>query len=377
MKQRAIHAAMFLAIFCSPYNQFTYWFSIAVLPLLLYGRPNISCFKLEETKVLYAYVAVAVITFFSSFILLEFYYPSKAACLMLCSCLVNACVLGSVKSGKDLYYLCDGIIIACAIFSLVLFMSVWSGGLTFSYEDENSWLGKNVLSLNIYLGVICSALMLKMTSKQYYLLPFLVFFLIVVMSTSLKVIIASVFLLFVTFTSIQNKMKIMCLVVILTFFYCCKDMLIEFFAYGDGKLIYNRILTLFGFSKYTTMQLEFVDGREELMQSALKIFYENPIGVGLENTRLFMDTYSHNTFIELLCGGSIVLVTAFSVYLFRIIKVIYQKKNENGLFWMSIGIFCSMIFISNAMKIYDSMIALFILFFLARVNNIHDFNNRF
>lgn len=368
MKERIIHSIMFLGLFCAPYNQLLYWAAVTIMPFLLYGFNKRKSISNIEKSILRSYILVGIITLLSGFLLFEFYHPTKAACMMFGSCIVNWCVFKTISDREDLFKLFDGAIIACFIFSIVTFLSLYHGGMAFSFDDEDSWLGKNVISLDFYLGIICSAFMLKISRRQVYWLPLVYFMIFVLLTTSLKIIIGSLFLFAVVFIDVDRKGKLTIFFLALLAGFFFKNLLVDFFESSEGTLIMNRIYTLFGLTRYTTMDLGFVDGREDLMKSALLIFKKYPLGVGLENTRLFMGTYSHNTFVELLCGGSLLLLGSFLLYIYRLMRNVYILGKNTNLRLISIGILISILFISAAMKIYDSTIALFILFLLVKVN---------
>lgn len=361
MKDIIKYSLLFLAIFCSPFNQFTYWAAILLLPFLLFGVKNKGT-KLHPIikNVLRIYLILSIATLCSSFLSFEFYHPCKEATLMLGCYIVGWKTLSKVSSLHDLYKVYDGLIISSMIFAFIVIVKLWHGGPTFDYVDEDSWLAKNVISVNIYSGVIASALRVKLSGNRFYLLPILLLSSVIIMTTSLKIIISVLFIILVLFFNLSKRDKLLSLLGLGILILIYKDRLQGFIESSEVDLLLNRIYTFFGLISFTTMDLSFVDSRKDLMYSALEVFYSNPLGIGLENTRLYMGTYSHNTYIELLCG-SFVLLWIFCIYLSKIIFPIIKLRINNPLFILSIGCIISYLFIGSAMKIYDCIMAIFML----------------
>lgn len=56
-----------------------------------------------------------------------------------------------------------------------------------------------------------------------------------------------------------------------------------------------------------------IEGRVGLAERALQVWYENPLGVGLDNFRLFVGTYSHSNYLEILVSTGVLGLLAYYV----------------------------------------------------------------
>ena len=123
----------------------------------------------------------------------------------------------------------------------------------------------------------------------------------------------------------------------------------------------SRISVLFGGeSTIDYIDTEQVKGfRSALISNGFDIFLENPfLGVGIENTRLIMGTYTHNTFVELLAGGGI-LTFVFFILAMKIVFLTILKIKDSHFRIIVLIVFSSIILIANAQRIYDDRILLF------------------
>lgn len=362
IKDIIIHTIFFLSLFCSPYNQFTYWFVCLVFPLILYKWTSWQrgcCYLKRFVK---SYLVVAVLTFLSSLLMFEFYYPVKTGVLMVSCSLLSWVLLNRIDSKDAAQALNDGIICASIIFSIIAFSCLYNGNNSFEYE-EGGWLGKNVIALNIFIGYVCAIINYLLSRKLIYLVILPLLIVVIFLTTSLKIIVCTVFLLTFLYNwrSIRNNFMLFALFFAIYIF--MGGFIVEYFESGPGLLVKNRFLTMIGLAKYATQDLSFVDSREDLMAKALDVFYNNPFGVGLENTRLFIGTYSHNTFVELLCGGSVFLLGAFLLFIYKCFRSILHFSNNYRT--ILLAVFLVLIFISNAMKIYDSPLAIFTMIYIS------------
>ena len=362
IKDRIIHTIFFLSLFCSPYNQFTYWFACLVLPLILYKWTSwqVGCYYLK--RFVKSYLVVAVLTFLSSLLMFEFYYPVKAGVLMVSCCLLSWTLLNRLDSIDTVQALNDGIICASIVFSIIAFSNLYNGGNSFEYE-EDGWLGKNVIAFNIFIGYVCAIINYRLSRKLIYLVVLSLLIVVIFLTTSLKIIVCAVFLLSLLYNWRSIRNNFMLCVLFITIYILSGEFILEYFESGPGLLVKDRFLTMIGLTKYASQDLSFVDTREDLMAKALDVFYNNPLGVGLENTRLFIGTYSHNTFVELLCGGSVFLLGAFLLFLYKCFKSIFYYGNNYRI--ILLAVFLVLIFISNAMKIYDSPLAIFAMIYIS------------
>lgn len=102
--------------------------------------------------------------------------------------------------------------------------------------------------------------------------------------------------------------------------------------------------------------------RQELVQIGYHSFLDSPIlGIGLENTRLISDTYTHNNFIELLSGTGLICAISFYIPLLFQCALI-TKINNIKLVIFALYSFLSLIIIGMYTNIYRDQFLLSIMF---------------
>ena len=374
MKSAIRYSLFFVLLYCAPITQFTFWAVILVFPFLFFGNP-INSHNCSLNHLIRIYILLSFVTLITGLISPDLYRPVKDAFLMLGASFVSWCVFYKINNIRDLKTLNDGVILAALLFCVIVAMNKIHEGFTFDYSDEGeSWLGKNLLALNFYSGAVCSTLNYFITKKTKYYGALGLITIFILLSTSLKIIVSTIFLVFLSFTMLNRWSKIYIALFLMIFIPITSNIFIEYFSSREWIIIQDRLLTLFGLGEYATTEMGFIDRREDLLKAALNILYEHPFGVGLENTRLYMGTYSHNTYIELVCG-SFILLFLFLLFIGEILKtlIIYIKYSTINLF--SFGIFFSILFVGSAMKIYDNSVAIFLLVLLYRATII--FGNEF
>lgn len=359
MKDLIKYSIFFLLLYCAPLTQFTYWACILFFPFVFFGfhrkKKNIQLIHLTQL-----YLVLAVTTFITGLVSPDLYRPTKGACLM-CGCaIVSWCVLNTVQNRNQLIKLNNGIIIGTYFFAILVLRLMFKGGFALDYSEEESTFAKNLLAVNFYAGAVCSSVNYMLTKCKRYLLFLISFALLIILSTSLKIVLAVLFLIAISFWETDKKTKlylIFFLIIVICLYY---NTILDFFSSKEGRILLNRIFIFLGMDKYAEIEMQFVDYREGLMKQAMGIFYKHPFGVGLENTRLYMRTYSHNTFIELLCG-CFALLGIFMYYCFTIVKTVWRLRKKSSISFLSIGIIASILFIGSAMRIYDNAVAIFLL----------------
>jgi hypothetical protein len=126
------------------------------------------------------------------------------------------------------------------------------------------------------------------------------------------------------------------------------------------ELTKAKILGYIGFEVQTNS--EFVnnvanggaEGRKDLVKGAFDIFKSNPIlGVGLENTRMFLGTYSHFDFVDLLAsGGFFGPIPFYFGYLIFLMSMLIHSKTFKLSILIPFIIFVSLISLGFSGGIY-------------------------
>lgn len=358
---------LFEGLFLSSLSPVFFWFSYLILPFILFGfhfkySVDNSCKILSFT-----YLVFILLVLMTGAFSIDFFYPLKRSVEML-SCLICSILIAhSLRTEGHLEALLNGIAFSSILLALILFLNNFNPQ-TMSFEFGEIGIGKNPAALYLFLGLSSCTLysLVRKVNAVLLLSVSLFLFVAILMTGSLKIVIPSVvimaYLLYLSATT--NKMVYIVAVsigLIIGFVYW--NHILMFFESSLINALMDRILVLFGFEEYANTNLAFVEVREDLMQQAVLIFKENPLcGVGLENTRLIMGTYSHNTFVEILCGGGVLL---FSAFLFFLIKSFYGILRAPNIPFrnFSLFLFLCLLFIANSMKIYcdQSCILLFII----------------
>jgi hypothetical protein len=124
------------------------------------------------------------------------------------------------------------------------------------------------------------------------------------------------------------------------------------------------------------------EGRKDLIKGAFDIFKSNPIlGIGLENTRIFLGTYSHFDFVELLASGGFFgpILFYFGYLIFLISMLIHSKKIKMSIV-IPLIIFVSLISLGFAGGIYKQgsihLIIVLIFHFMHKTRKINSSINR-
>ncbi len=355
------YSILFSCLFIS-LGQFFFWFNYLVLPFILFG------FKLKNvndipTRNLFAlYILLAILVLITGLLSIDVYYPFKRF-LEIISCIIYCYTIYiNINRSNDYIPLFKGIFIASLVLSLFL-LYFYGDFSTFSLrlEDVEFGPGKNDSAMHLFTGFFSAIVLRHITGKHntlYFLLGTFIF-LIIVMTQSMKVIFASLLLELLMLYFFLRKKKTIAMfltVAMIGYFYSIRYAIIEFFETGFLRVIYSRMLTLIGLEKYAPIQnMQVTEGRENLVSAALDIFFDNPIcGVGLENTRLIIGTYSHNTYVELAAGSGI-----FASFLFIVLTVLCfyylwrTPKNSCRNYFLLYIIMVAIVF-ANSLKIYSA-----------------------
>lgn len=358
---------LFEGFFLSSISPIFFWFSYLILPFILFGFH----FKYSVDKscriLLGSYLLFILLVIITGTIGIDFFYPLKRSIEML-SCLICSLIIAnSLRTVEHLRALLKGVVSSSVILTLILFLNNFNSQMMcFHFEDTG--IGKNPSALYLFLGLSSCVFysLIKKVNIVLLLLVSIFLFISILMTGSLKIVIPSIVIVvyFLYLSALTDKIVYIVFVGIgILLGYVYWNNILTFFESNFINALIDRILVLLGFEEYANTNLEFIEVRENLMHQAVLIFKEHSLyGIGLENTRLVMGTYSHNTFIEILCGGGVFLFLAFLFFLTKSFCELLKTPNISFRNF-SLFLFLCLLFIANSMKIYceQSCIIIFIL----------------
>lgn len=355
-----------LFIFFRP-NSFVFWAMSFLLPILLWYRKDFSRKYRNMPKIFRQIIMIYFI--FCVFVIIRGVLssnpviPLTRAASMITIIVMVVFFFLDIDNINKLRNMFLGIILSIdvLIFYCLLFHF---NGLTFDLTyDENLIGNKNTFGNYLFLAFVSNVLLLETKNGKFWntflYINLLVIVVSVLLSLSFKIMITSVcclgvFLLRKIIVERKRGLAIVVAGVILII----SPFLVNFLNSESGILIRNRFYILIGQDDKASIQLNYLDEREDFSRQTYMLFKENPIaGVGLEVTRDIFEVYSHNTFMEVLAGGGIILMIPFILLLLNFWKPIWRKRNI-----VVLAVFFSVIFIANGIKIYDTHSIMLILF---------------
>lgn len=352
------YVIFFLLIPVGYLNPTLNWVVILFGPLLVYSHPH----KLAKNQnnyllSLFLFIIIVLLTGIFS---VDPQYPLKIALNIFSILLSSYFVSLRLKNKSELLLFFKAVFSATLIYVFILYFVAFDG-VTFNFGESETF-GKNSSSLIILVGLTSLLALSLMTNRSKSTTLFSLFFFISIFFTgSIKVIIVSAVLLFYYFffkDGFKIK-KILFALIILTLFLFVADWYINFAGLSNELSflrIISRLSVLFGGqSEIGYIDSDYMTGfRLYLIEEGLNLFYQNPWkGVGLENTRHFLGTYTHNNFVEILAGTGIIGFLIYTIGLYIIIKSVFKIPVFNIKAVLLISVFC-FILIANAQRIYDN-----------------------
>lgn len=352
-----------IAIPISNLSQISYWVVIALSPFLFYKN---SAYKIKGNK--RKYLIFIFITFilvlFTGLISFDIAWPMKRSIMLFSIWLVSYFLFKSIDTINGLFAVLKGLVFSSILYSLLLFNEAYTAGFSFTF-NENSYLGKNSSAPFILIGLFASILSFNLIGKKKkYLLISFYFFIIILMTTAIKVIIPSILIFLVSFLLGYKSIKAR---ILFSFFSLLLVFSFSYFLYthtniqdsDEFKITTSRIIALFGGTPELAYTVNVTVKRENLIQSGWEIFLDNKLfGIGLENTRHIIGTYTHNTIIELLAGGGIFTAFFFLLAFYYPFKEILTVKDFN-IRLLLLFMFISVLIIGQAQRLYDNQIMMF------------------
>ena len=372
IKYFIVFSLFFLAPFRSiPHATILSYF---IAPLILWGkdlfvsRPRI-VLKLFKYYVVFSVLIMVTAVFAGGSLSI----PFERFTLIAAQLVVVAYTIGNIEDEHKEVLALWGIILATLLFSAFLFHYNYSGGFSFMLDevvigDDTNIIGnKNFAGNNLFVGFIAALLLVDLKRSNLSLVALVYIYVCILFTLSLKIIVVSTFLL-IAYLFVNTKNKIRFILLLLPLVLLISN--VEYLASDEFQYIFNKFLIVSGQGQYATESVTDTGVRKELMDKTMHIFYSHPIfGIGLENNRNILETYSHNTYVELLAGGGVVLFISY-IFFFISAFVYLFKKRRNTI--IPFVIFVGIIYISNALRIYDNLYV-FLIFLLVHYTYLKTF----
>ena len=347
-----------------------FWFTSFLLPILLWGK-DFFCMQPQHIlntakRVLYIYAVFILFVLVRGIVSSNPTIPLTRFVTMSSIILELYCFFIGIKDGKALRSMLIGVLVA--VDALLIFCYFfYFNGITFDLEYGDNIIGnKNTLGNYLFLGVVSNVLLLygaKKNENQILLYANILFLLLSsLVSMSFKIMLASALLFVVLILlGLPKRKKVIAIIIVILAILVVSPYIIDFFNSASGSIIKDRFFVLIGRGDLAATRVGYLDAREDLISQTFALFKKNPIfGTGLEVSRdMFGGTYSHNTYVEILAGGGIVLFIPFVLMLLHIWWPIWKKRDR-----MLIVVFFAVIALSNGMKIYDSLSICMVFFIL-------------
>lgn len=364
----------FLGIFLGTrYSSTVNWLIVLGVPLLFWGKNINRWHRLDgdiKKMLTYYLIFACLIVVTAVFSPYSIQYPLTRFVTIVAIALTVSLIFSGVQQSTTMIKIFDGIVIAVIILSIYLFANYFNGYVLILDLDEQNWGNRNTAGNFFLLGFFASVLRACQSKNNRYFWIISTYFLICVwLSTSMKCMVTSLAVYFYCVFKLRKSMTVFGKVVLI----CAIVAVVSFVAKNlqnilesspNAQMAVDRLYTLFGYDSYATQHYGFIELRERLIRQTIALFYENPfLGVGLENSRWIYGTYSHNTYVEILAGGGIVLIIPFLLFLYSSVRPLLFKKN-----YVLLLIWLCIIYISNANRIYDAINHIFILFSIVCVH---------
>ncbi|WP_020558610.1 O-antigen ligase family protein [Thiofilum flexile] len=356
------------------FNQLSFWLFNIISPLLLLLIYKHNTLKADQLKIIVIFLTFLLWILLTGVLSQEPFNPlRKASEIFLCFLFLIGILL-IISNNKKTVVFINGIIYSGILISLYIILV----GIRSSFEIDFSTtlVSKNPSGMHLVISGMAIIFLstVKKINLQYYFFYLIIGFALI-LTLSLKSII--IYFMMTFFLFIRSNKKIHVLIGSMILFIIFPILWPEYiFNFEESKNYYfvsNKFFAALGYDTNT-----FADNavivRQRLQQGALELFRENPFfGIGLENTRIYLGTYSHNNWIELLAGGGVLALVLFILP----IGYIFLAKHDTILasrkrFLLSILIVVAILVFSQAQRIYDSktFIILFSLLYLSTLKNL-------
>lgn len=373
---------LLLTLIIGNISQFSYWFTIILSPVVLGTRFGVSSVYNKRFLWIYGFfITWILITAVLSF---HLEWPVKRIISMTSCFLVMLNLSIYIKNDKNLNIVLRSFLKASILFSLVLLALTYKGGYVLDVNASNL-VGKNSSAPALFLGFFIATVLKNNSDNiiQLVLLQFW-FMLLIIMTTALKIILPTLLILMIDifFMPSVKRSWYNSRFIKLCIFVSISSIIVagRFWSHVVELVeVESRIVALFGGEPELSFARSVTNHREELAGLGMDILRSNYIlGVGLENTRLFFGTYTHNSFLEVAIGSGI-----FGILLYIAIFMLWWKEvlrvKTKRLKYLVLVFFLSVIFISTAQRMYDNLVLSILVVFMTKmhlwnipINKLHD-----
>lgn len=351
------------------YNQLTYWLYSSLGLLFLYSYPFLSGkgrLKKNEYALIINFFVFAIWIMITGALSGDLYIPLQSFVEIIYSVLFLMGIFFFVNSDGDYIVFLNAVILSGLFVSLYVFFSF---GMSERIDFRILIVSKNVVSFYLFTSVVSVLIKDVLNISRWW--DFLIFVFVSIMlfnTLSVKIIVSYLVVLF--FYVIMNigskKYFLFILFLCGLIFFVMNNLAFErIFESEQFMVINSKIMSVLGFEPDYAFAEVNVFFRRYLMHAGMGIFWDNPVfGIGLENTRLHIGTYTHNNVVELLAGGG---VLALILFYFPLSKVFFDSLQIKKFFLFSFSLIVSVILIGYADKLYDSypfMIMMALVFYL-------------
>lgn len=349
----------------SNFSQISYWVALILSPFLFFTN-IVKSINFNQNRYLTYLFLTFLLVLFTGVISFNIIWPIKKSLAIFSIWLTSFFLIRKLEKMNDVISALQGIVVSSLLYSLIMFYDTSLINYTFSFR-ESTLLGKNSTAPMVMIGMFSSMLLYNLLGrkKKYYIVT-IYFLVIIIMTTAIKIIIPSIIVLFffilLSYSKYSSKIKFsfisFLILSVFAYFVYSRTDIREAYEYN---VMTSRITALFGGIPEIDYTVNVTVKRESLIQDGWNIFLDNKLfGIGLENTRDILGTYTHNTFIELLAGGGFFTALFFLFVLVYCFKEIITVK-QNNIRTLLILMFFSIITIGQAQRLYDNQaIMLFI-----------------
>lgn len=321
-------------------NQLTHWlFPLLSITLLLFFSKS----KLHLPK---TFINIAIVYCFwilmTGLISGDFHNPLRKLSETLILITWSVLIINMFLKQKD--NMIEMIFYTGIIISVYLFMNLEGYIINF----DNLIFGKNGIALFLITSLIFG-LGIKKNRIKY--IGLLLISIVLIFTFSLKNILALIIILLYRQRKFFKKKISIIVVFSLIIFITSYIKEIDFFLRNQKAYIFaiSKIQAYLGLKPELSFASDYEIFRKNLISEGMELFYNNPLlGIGLENSRLVLSTYTHNHYVELLAGLGIFGFCIFNLFLIPFFKFNFRSIN--------FGLIVFLIFIGLgwANKLYDN-----------------------
>lgn len=343
-----------LSINMYSFNQATHWF-FYILPIILIfytqGSSKISLRKFQR-NIIIMFVLFLTWILLTAFISGSYYEPTRKSLEIALTIAFLMTIFSSIKSSNDYH----GFLISIVYSGLILSLYIISTGITASstINFEKLLVSKNPSGLHLTVTATAIVYLLK-TNPEKFRMNF-VYYLIITFALFLTLSVKSIasWVLITSFLALIKPRVIFILIVPIVYLLYSGNIISEIQNSPNYFFVSNKIDAALGIETNTFAD-DSVYFRQQIQEKTLELFYQNPFfGIGLENTRNFIGTYSHNHWIELLAGGGVLAATLYALPIIYVTYLIYVSRRKHIFFYLTMVVLGMILIFSQAQKLYDS-----------------------